>query len=175
MDCPFCQRDTLEVRVFYDDTRWFAFLAAPYHTKGHAILAVRKQDGMSCPEGLRWEIFAGFDRALATVARVLQKHYQPKDILFASMRGDITHTHCHLIPRWKDEEVRWRENNSYGEKGHLLEFVGFLEKTGDATAKAQRDDKGLTDEEQRTALVNTPSFRADVEALRRLTGYPIMK
>ena len=171
MDCAFCQRDKLECHVFYDDTRWFAFLAAPYHTRGHAILAACKQDGMSCPEGLRWEIFAGFDSALATVARVLQEHYRPKDILFASMRGDITHTHCHLIPRWQAGEASWRRKHpSYGKKGHLLEFVGFLEKTGDAKAEAERNDKKLTTEAQRMAIVNT--LKLDVDALRQLTCYP---
>jgi diadenosine tetraphosphate (Ap4A) HIT family hydrolase len=110
MDCPFCKRGKLEDRVFYENDNWIAFLATPYHTSGHCIIAAKstKKDGRPvCPrvEVLGWGILDSFGiAALASVARFLIKHYKPKDILFSSVRGDINHFHCHLIPLWDHEE-----------------------------------------------------------------------
>jgi len=41
MTCPFCdfRNEEMKKRIFYRDEDWFAILAAPYHNKGHAILA----------------------------------------------------------------------------------------------------------------------------------------
>jgi diadenosine tetraphosphate (Ap4A) HIT family hydrolase len=169
MTCHFCELDKLKNRIFYDDGRWFSFLAAPFHTKGHTILAAKKQNGRTCPEGLKWEVFAGFDNALAGVARILQAHYRPKDILFASLRGDITHCHCHLIPRWEDEETKWRQQQSYNENGHRMEFLGYLEKTGDAKAEAERNTRSMSSEAQRSEIEER--LTPDVAALRELADY----
>lgn len=170
MYCPFCRRDEqLEKRVFYNRGRWFAFLAAPYHTKGHAILAAKSQNEMGCPEGLKQEVLEGFDKALADVARVLQEYYQPKDILFASLRGDITHFHCHLIPRWETEETKWRQEQCYSAKGHLLEFLGHLEKIGDLRAETERKKQNLSDNAHRSKI--TEVLQEEVTALRRIMGW----
>ncbi len=134
MDCPFCKREKLEDRVFYEDDNWIAFLAAPYHTNGHCILAAKpiKRDRYPvCPivDVVGWRILEHIDAALVSVTDSLMKHYHPKDILFSSVRGDINHFHCHLIPLWDNEEKIWRKEHLY-ERGHLLEYLGYLEKRG---------------------------------------------
>jgi diadenosine tetraphosphate (Ap4A) HIT family hydrolase len=164
--CPFCDRKKLEPRVFYEKD-WCAFLAAPYHTKGHAILAARTLD-KNCPTGLGQPILKSLGNDLARVADVLQKHYKPKDILVASVRGDIPHTHFHLIPLWPHEERKWRMQHVY-EKGHLLEFLGMLERAGDSLAMNERIAFRWSEEEQRKDIVKR--LRFDISALRKITGY----
>jgi len=166
--CPFCDREKLEPRVFYDRDRWCAFLAAPYHTRGHVILAA-KTSSADCPKGLDNNILDGLGGALAAVARALKQCYQPKDVLFASVRGDIQHTHCHVVPLWPDEEREWRRQHMY-ENGHLFEFLGTLERTGDSRAAIERIDRGWSAEEQCAEIVKR--LRNDVQALRKITGYP---
>lgn len=165
--CPFCDREKLEPRVFYDRAGWCAFLAAPHHTRGHTIVAAKKSS-TNCPIGLGREILGGLDVALAAVACALHQYYQPKDILFASVRGDIAHTHCHMIPLWREEEQEWRRQHLY-EKGHLLEFLGTLERTGDSGAAIERIDREWSTEDQRAAIVER--LRDEVLALREVTGY----
>jgi diadenosine tetraphosphate (Ap4A) HIT family hydrolase len=173
MDCPFCKREKLEDRVFYEDDKWIAFLAAPYHTNGHCILAAKptKQDRSPlCPrvDVLGWGILECFSTALVLVADFLMQHYQPKDILFSSVRGDINHFHCHLIPFWDKEERVWRKEHSY-ERGHLFEYLGYLEKTGDEAAKRERVKMGWDTEQQRNAI--SKKLQPAVKTLRLLTGY----
>jgi len=172
MSCPFCNRDQIEARVYYEKRNWIAFLAAPYHTRGHTIIALKK-NGNQCPtvKDLGWHIVKGFDSALADVAEYLMKYYnyKPKDILFASVRGDIIHFHCHLIPLWNDEEKAWRTQQRYDERGHLLEYLGFLEKSGDKRSAFERIMNGWTEQEQRKKITKT--LKPHVEELRTLTGY----
>jgi len=68
--CPFCDREKLEPRIFYEQGGWCAFLAALHHTRGYAILAARKS-GTNCPTGLGHEILGGLDSLSldSTVAR----------------------------------------------------------------------------------------------------------
>ena len=96
------------------------------------------------------------------------KHYNPKDILFSSVRGDIARFHCHMIPLWQREEDPWRQKHYYP-KGHLLEFLGYLEKQGDERAKCERKEKALKDDEHRRQITET--LKPDVEELRKITGY----
>jgi diadenosine tetraphosphate (Ap4A) HIT family hydrolase len=173
MDCPFCKREKPKDRAFYEDDNWIAFLAAPYHTNGHCILAAKptEQDRYPiCPrvDVLGWEILECFGTSLVSVAGFLMKHYHPKDILFSSVRGDINHFHCHLIPLWENEEALWRKEHLY-KRGHLFEYLGYLEKRGDEAAKREREKMGWDTEQQRNAI--TKKLKPDVEALRRLTGY----
>lgn len=169
MSCPFCNMDSLRDRIFYENDSWFAFLAAPFHTKGHTILAIRPTRSI-CPRVDRqgWGGLHCFDVSLGIVATSLIKHYNPKDILFSSVRGDIAHFHCHLIPLWQLEEERWREEHNYP-KGHLLEYLGYLEKQGDERAKSERKNKALKADEHRRQISET--LKPDVEALRKITGY----
>jgi len=159
--------------VFYEDDAWIAFLAAPFHTRGHSIVAAqstKKEEVSTCPrvDILGWDILKGFDSALALVSSFLMERYRPKDILFASVRGDISHFHCHLIPLWDHEEKAWRKEHLY-ERGHLLEYVGFLEKRGDERAALERIEKGWTREDQRGEI--TRNLDNDIKALQNLTGY----
>jgi diadenosine tetraphosphate (Ap4A) HIT family hydrolase len=98
------------------------------------------------------------------------KHYSPKDILFSSLRGDVTHFHVHLIPLWADEEDSWRKGKSDGyERGHLMEFLGNLEKQGDEVAERERRTRQITEDEQRQEITET--LKPEVEELRKLAGY----
>lgn len=170
MCCPFCDRNQIKDRIYYENSNWIAFLAAPYHTRGHSIIAAKKK-GNECPrvKDLGWHIIRYFDSAVADVAESLMKYYKPKDILFASVRSDIAHLHCHLIPLWDDEEKAWRAQQRYDDPGHLLEYLGFLEKSGDKRAVFERITNGWTKEEQRKEITKT--LKPYVEELRKLTGH----
>jgi diadenosine tetraphosphate (Ap4A) HIT family hydrolase len=171
MGCPFCNRPSnLLDRVFYEnnDAGWFAFLNAPPHTSGHAILAALNRDGQ-CPQGFTPEILKGVDTALSEVAQAIIECNVPhiKNVLLASLRGDIKHFHFHLLPLWPKEEKRWREVTGYRDS-HLMEFIGSLEKRHDFLL-LERASKGKKEEEQR--LESTRELLGEIQALRRVTGY----
>jgi diadenosine tetraphosphate (Ap4A) HIT family hydrolase len=170
MSCPFCDRKQIRDRIYYEKRDWIALLAAPYHVKGHSIIATNKK-GNKCPrvKDLGWHIIRSFDFASAEVAEYLMKYYKPKDILLASVRGDIAHFHCHLIPLWGDEEKAWRAQQKYDDPGHLLEYLGFLEKSGDERAVFERIMNGWSKKEQRKEITKT--LKPYVEELGKLTGY----
>lgn len=171
MSCPFCNMDGLRNRIFYENERWFAFLAAPYHTRGHAIIAERPC-GSVCPRVDRrgWGDFPCFGATLGEVATTLMKQYNPKDILFSSLRGDVSHFHVHLVPLWADEEDLWRKGkrDSY-KRGHLMEFLGNLEKKADEAADRERRTKKITEDDQRREISET--LRSQVHGLRKVSGY----
>jgi diadenosine tetraphosphate (Ap4A) HIT family hydrolase len=52
------------------------------------------------------DILSGLDAALYEVTEAIRQCYDPapKDILLASLRGDITHFHIHLVPLWPEDE-----------------------------------------------------------------------
>jgi diadenosine tetraphosphate (Ap4A) HIT family hydrolase len=172
-DCDFCKREKLEARVFYEDggrvKRWFAFLAAPPYTKGHTILAARSNDN-KCPDELNPEVLEGIEAAMKAVTGAVQQYYNNKQILLASLRGNIPHFHFHLIPLWKDKEKAWRINKLY-EVGHLFEYLGDLEKEKDKEAIQRRIEKDWDRKTQRNNI--TEDLLPDVDKLRGLTGYNI--
>jgi diadenosine tetraphosphate (Ap4A) HIT family hydrolase len=172
MSCPFCDRNQIEDRVYYENTNWIGFLAAPYNTLGHSIIAVKKEKE-ECPtaEVLNWRIPPCFDSALDKVANCLMQYFnsKPKNILLASVRGDIRHFHFHLIPLWADEEMAWRLKQKYEDPGHLLEYLGFQEKAANERTIIERIKNRWTEPEQRAEI--TKSLKPAVEELRKLTGY----
>jgi diadenosine tetraphosphate (Ap4A) HIT family hydrolase len=171
MSCPFCNIDGLRNRIFYENDKWFAFLAAPYNTRGHAIIAERPC-GSVCPRVDRrgWGDLPCFGATLGEVATTLMKHYGPKDILFSSLRGDVTHFHVHLVPLWADEEDSWRKGKGDSYKtGHLMEFLGNLEKQADEVAERERRTRQITEDEQRREISET--LKLQVEELRKVSGY----
>ena len=173
MTCPFCdfRSEEMTKRIFYRDENWFAILAAPYHNRGHAILAaVRKTYG--CPTQPSSEVLNGLSKALWKAIEALKTVYQPKDVLLASLRGSEGHFHFHLVPLYEDAESAWRNSQKDRDrykKGHLMEFLGYLEKQGDERAEAERRNSGLSEEQQRTKIV--ASQKPEVEKLRVASGY----
>ena len=153
-ECDFCARGTgIQARTFYDRGNWFAFLASPANLTGHAILAVKSLDG-TCPQALSIDVLRGLDQALADVADLLHAHYQPKRVLFASLRAVDPHVHVHLFPVTEAHEAAWRQEKGAGyEKGRFFEFLGDQERTA-----RQLLDAGATES------VNFST--ADVVALR---------
>lgn len=173
MACPFCyvDSDSMKKRIFYRDKNWFAILAAPSHTKGHTILAAVRRNH-DCPREPSLQVLNGLSTALAKTVEALKKVYQPKDILLASLRGSEGHFHFHLVPLWQDEERTWRESHTDRDryqKGHLMEFLGYVEKQGDERAEAERRKSGLSEEQQRTRIV--ASQKPDIEKLRLASEY----
>jgi diadenosine tetraphosphate (Ap4A) HIT family hydrolase len=171
MSCPFCNIDGLRNRIFYENDKWFAFLAAPNNTKGHAIIAERPC-GSVCPRVDRrgWGDLHCFGATLGQVATTLMKHYGPRDILFSSLRGDIAHFHVHLIPLWANEEDSWRMCKGDGYKrGHLMEFLGNLEKQADEKVERELKIRQITIDELRREI--TELLKDEVEELRKLTEY----
>lgn len=170
--CPFCNLEKLDRRIFYNQGNWVGFLAAQYHTKGHTILAAHPKYG--CPktsEKLHDECWKTLGVAIKTVVDSLMKYYKSKgvkDILFASLRGKIKHFHLHLIPLWQEEEKKWRKEKQH-EDGHLFEFCGDLESSGDLFYKKERYLKDWTKEEQ--IKENTKLLELHAKRLRKITGY----
>lgn len=102
MECPFCNRprDLLD-RVFYENNNvgWFAFLNAPPHTRGHLILAALGRHG-HCAQDFDPQTLSGLGAALCDVVQAIRECHGPgiKDVLLASLRGDVKHFHLHLLP-----------------------------------------------------------------------------
>jgi len=164
MSCPFCNLSTISERIFYEDKRWVAFLATPPYTNGHTILAV-KADHNGCPTGIGIEVIKDLDIALSKVCEALKKKYEVKDVLAASLRGSVKHTHWHLIPLCEHDENNWRNLVGF-EKGHLFEYLGYLEKQGVERARKEREAQDWNDENQRKH--HTELFKADVVLLKNL-------
>jgi diadenosine tetraphosphate (Ap4A) HIT family hydrolase len=142
-------------RIFYRDKNWFAALAAPFHTKGHTILAALLKD-YKCPKEFSEEVLAGLSTAMVKTIKIMKKCYTPKDVLLSSLRGSESHFHFHLIPLWEHEEKEWRdEQKDRGQykNGHLMEFLGYLEKRANERDEIQKKEEGLTDEEHRNRII----------------------
>jgi diadenosine tetraphosphate (Ap4A) HIT family hydrolase len=168
--CPFCNVNDIwmERRIFYRDKNWFAVLAAPFHTKGHTILAALSKD-YKCPREFSEEVLAGLSTAIVKTIKIMKKCYIPKDILLSSLRGSESHFHFHLVPLWEHEEKEWRntqKDRGQYKNGHLMEFLGYLEKRANERDEIQRRKRGLTVEEQRNEYI--VSLDLEVEKLRTI-------
>lgn len=173
MSCAFCDSKKLQPRTFYEDANWLAFLAAPPHTRGHTIFAAVDPSG-ACPQNTDEEVLSGISGALAKVIQALKKHFERKDVLFASLRGSVRHFHLHLIPLWEEQEANWRKSKAdqdFYERGHLLEYLGTLEERGDRNAADERGINDWSEDEQRENVVKQEQFQRDLAALCEITGY----
>ena len=176
MSCDFCNTEKLIKRIFYcqknDDNdkhyRYFAFLDGIPHTRGHTVLAVLSPS-TKCPRLLNVTTLSRLGNALSDVIKALEAHYAPKDILLASLRGDVKHFHIHLIPLYKNEENEWRKVTGY-EKHHLMEFIGSLEKRGNYRV-LRSEANGVKEEQQRAKFEKDPKTIKDIKKLRNLTAY----
>lgn len=169
--CDFCSRvKDLPDRIFYENEKWFAFLSAPSHTRGHTILAAQPHCG-KCPRDMNLDILKKLDVALFEVTQAIRQCYdsQPKDILFASLRGDAGHFHIHLVPLWPEEERCWRKVTGY-KKAHLMEFLGALEKKHDflMLEREAKDKKKPCEQRAESTQQMTP----EIKKLREITGFP---
>ena len=170
MDCLFCERSgDIPQRIFYEGKRaaWFAFLSSPPHTKGHTVLAARRQ-GRRCPQKFDLQTLGSLGAALSDVVPVLLKYYSVKEVLLTSLRREVKHFHLHLLPVWPDEEKAWRRVTGYPHS-HLMEFIGSLEKKRDFLLLDRATKRGKSEEEQRSEC--TAKLRPDVRALRRMAGH----
>ena len=168
--CDFCLRSgCIPDRVFYETDRWFAFVSAPPHANGHTILAAQPYKG-KCPQEMSKDVLSGLDLALNEVTEAIRKCYHPapKDILLASLRGDITHFHIHLVPLWPEDEQSWRRITGY-KKGQLMEFLGSLEKRLTFLMLERGAKEGKDEETQRRE--STRQMAPEIEKLRVITGY----
>ena len=157
----------MDRRIFYRDKNWYAILAAPFHTKGHSILvAIRK--GSQCPKEPSQEVLGGLSSAMATTIKIIKKCYQPKDVLLSSLRGDISHYHFHLIPLYENQEKKWREEREQLERGHLMQFLGDLEKDANKRDETERKREGWSEEEQRKQIII--SLDPEAKKLRAIAG-----
>jgi len=169
-ECPFCGRSgCLPDRIFYENDHWFAFVSAPPHAAGHTILAAQPCKGV-CPQEMNKGILSGLDAALHEVIEAIQKCYDPapKDILLASLRGEIRHFHIHLVPLWPEDEQYWRRVTGY-KQHHLMEFLGSLEKRHNSLL-LEREAKERKDEEAQR-VESTRQMAPEIEKLRNITGY----
>ena len=166
MECPFCNFLVLSKRIFYKNNKWFAFLAAPPHTKGHSIIAALSRSN-NCPSQPNVTNLSGLDIALSEVIKAIKKQYFPKDVLLASVRGDVKHFHVHLIPLYKNEEHDWRKITGYKDS-HLLEFLGSLEKKRDFKL-LELMANGVSEKKQRSQ--SEKKLEPEVKELRKITRY----
>lgn len=170
--CPFCNISNdikKEKGIFYRNESWFAILAAPGHTKGHAILAaVRRSDDCQTEPSL--DVLNGLPQALSKTIAALKSNYGTNNILLSSLRGSVPHYHFHLVPLHEHERTAWRnsQNDKEGYKdGHLMEFLGHLEKQSDDRGKKS----GLSEEQQRIEIVASQEYSTAIEKLRLVSGY----
>ena len=84
------------------------------------------------------------------------------------LRDARTGYHFHAIPLWENEEAQWREEVAY-QTGHLLEFLGHLEKRESARRAAIMRERGLSSEQYRAEIQS--KLLPDVECLCKHTGY----
>ena len=160
--CKFCDPEpAILKRVFYNRHDWYAFLAAPPYAKGHTIVA-RQKANAQCPSELLREHLQGIDRALSDVVEAIRWHYQPKDVLVASLRGKERHVHWHLIPLWDQQEREWRLEERH-ESGHLFEFLAHADRSAQSKALDERIRLGWTEEQQRCQF--TVAHQSDIDAL----------
>jgi diadenosine tetraphosphate (Ap4A) HIT family hydrolase len=169
--CDFCSRvDDLPKRIFYESKKWFAFLSAPPHTKGHTIIAAQPHGG-KCPLDMNEDVLKGLESALFEVTQAIKQCYdpQPKDILLASLRGDAGHFHFHLVPLWPEDEQCWRTVTGY-KKAHFMEFLGALEKKHDylILEREAKEKKGPRIQRAESTQLMAP----EIQKLREITGYP---
>lgn len=114
--CPFCRctkenegkKDNIHNRTFYDDSKWFAFLAAPYYTKGNCIVAPRNH-GQECPDSIRRlddDQLETMGPVLLEISEAIESVYciEINKITYASLRGKVKHFHFHLTPVNSEEE-----------------------------------------------------------------------
>lgn len=173
MKCPFCdfQGEAMRQRIFYHDENWYAILAAPCHNEGHSLLIALPKNS-HCPTRLSEDTLMGLPKALSNVTEAIKAVYRPKDVLLASLRGSESHFHFHFVPLYEEAENAWRSSHkgkeSYG-KGHLMEFLGHLEKQGDERAVTQRRENGLSEEQQRAIIVGAQ--KPEIEKLRLAASY----
>jgi diadenosine tetraphosphate (Ap4A) HIT family hydrolase len=160
-------------RVFYEDRnrRWFAFLSAPPHTKGHVILAALRRNG-GCPKKFNEETLVGFDVALREVIEAMRKCYtgiKDKHILLASLRGDTPHFHIHILPLWPREYSDWKKVTGYA-GSHLMEFLGSLEKKHDFKQLEYKAEKGKR-KENAQRRESTNKLTSKIKRLRQFAKY----
>ncbi len=168
--CPFCNVNDawMERRIFYRDENWFAVLAAPSHTAGHTILAALSKD-YECPREFSEEVLGGLSTAIVKTIKIMKKCYISKDILLSSLRGSESHFHFHLVPLWEHEEREWRDkqkDRGRYKDGHLMEFLGWLEKRANERDEIRKKEEGLTDEEHRNRIIVT--LDTEVKKLRTM-------
>ena len=164
MSCPFCNIEELNPRIFYCENNWIGFLAVPYHVKGHAILSALTIKN-HCPRKLEDTNYAKLGEALIIVGGAVRRHYNSKDVLYVSVRGDIKHFHIHIIPLYKQQEKQWRLEKLYA-KGHLFEFLGYLECIGDTKALQERIKNNRDKEQQRSAIIKQIKRAGHIEKLK---------
>ena len=155
--CSLCDYKTLKKRTFYEDNEdtknsWICFLAAPYHTEGHSILVpidkkAKEYTIDSCKfKNRKYKTFKGIDDAFSVVSQSLMEYYKNRNpqkgkfvnLLYALVCGDEGHFHFHIIPRWSNDEKKWRKSEKIFEKGFLLSFLSFLELEADEYARIER-------------------------------------
>ena len=120
-------------------------------------------------------MLGGLSTALVNTIEIIKKRYQKcyqlKDLLLSSLRGSEPHFHFHLVPLWEHEEKDWRDKHQCREQykdGHLMEFLGFLEKTASKKVETERE-KGWSEELQRKIIIIF--LGPEVEKLRTISGY----
>jgi diadenosine tetraphosphate (Ap4A) HIT family hydrolase len=164
MSCDFCQPpQAMRDCTFYDRPSWFAFLATSPNMRGHTVLAVKAKG--DCPRELNATFLEGLDVALADVSNALRKHFDAKQVLFASLRMKDPHLHLHLFPVTAKQEDEWRKQKGIGyETGRFFEFLGDQERAAGTGQRFEREIKNWDLDKQRSEFVKV--LRPDIVNLR---------
>lgn len=182
--CSLCDYKTLKKRTFYEHDKniWICFLAAPYHTEGHSILVPIDKEAKeytidSCKfNNKKYKTFKGIDDAFLVVSQSLMEYYKNRNsekgkiinLLYALVCGNEGHFHFHIIPRWSNDEKKWRKSKQIFEKGYLLSFLSFLELEADKNAKIERAINGWCETKQRIEITKIFGQNKTIEDLKSI-------
>jgi histidine triad (HIT) family protein len=103
--------------LLYEDNLVFAFLDITQATKGHTLVATKKEyrDILVVPE----DIFAHLFKVVHQISKVLMDAFQAHGINLLNNNGEVAgqtifHYHVHLIPRFHEKEINFVfKNNVY--------------------------------------------------------------
>jgi histidine triad (HIT) family protein len=114
-DCIFCKIVGKEIPVtpIYEDEETIAFLDIRPVNKGHVVLISKKhfEDLFETPD----EVLTKLIISTKKIGKAIKKALNPDRVVVAVWGEDVSHTHIHLIPKNKDDSLRFWKQNSYSE------------------------------------------------------------
>jgi histidine triad (HIT) family protein len=103
MDCIFCKIINGEIPSYkiYEDEKFFAFLDINPLNPGHTLVIPKKH--------YRWVLdvpqFGNYWEVAGVVAQNLKQNLNAESINFITLGYEVEHSHIHVIPRFKNDDL----------------------------------------------------------------------